>query len=229
VWNSLKYSLFVGTVFMFLNTYSCAESIEDGRIWLNLQANGSTGIDKLRWYMELQPRWREEGEHLDQVLLRPAVYYQLTEQSSAWAGYAHVVTHPAGKSAFDEHRVWQQYQYQFAPIHSIVILSRTRLEQRFIENADDTGHKLRQMFRVVAPSGVHSKLSWVFYDEYFVNLNHTDYGARKGFDQNRTFFGGNWAINPHAKFEFGYLNQLVKTKQADLVNHVLSSSISVSF
>lgn len=225
----LKHSLFISTVLMFLNTHACAESVEDGRVWLNLQANGSTSIDKLRWYMELQPRWREEGEHLDQVLLRPAVYYQLTEQSSAWAGYAHVVTHPASKSAVDEHRVWQQYLYQFAPIQNIAIQSRTRLEQRFIENADDTGHKLRQMFRAVAPSGVHPKLSWVFYDEYFINLNHTDYGARKGFDQNRAFLGGNWVLYPDAKLEIGYLNQYVKTKQADLVNHVFSTTLNFSF
>jgi len=211
-----------------LPTYA-DDTEEDGRVWLNILANGATGIDKLRWYMELQPRWREEGSRLDQTLLRPAIYYKLTEQSSLWAGYAYVVTDPAGKSAFDEHRVWQQYLYQFAPIRNISIQSRTRFEQRYIENSDDTGYKFRQMLRVVTPSGVHSKLSWVFYDEYFVNLNHTDYGARKGFDQNRAFLGGNWALNPDTKLEIGYLNQYVNTKQADLMNHVFSTTLNFSF
>ncbi|WP_036302350.1 DUF2490 domain-containing protein [Methylotenera sp. L2L1] len=219
----------MSTIFIFCNTHAYAESVEDGRVWLNILANGATGIDKLRWYMELQPRWREEGSRLDQTLLRPAIYYKLTEQSSLWAGYAYVVTDPSGKSAFDEHRVWQQYLYQFAPIDNVSIQSRTRLEQRFIENSDDTGHKLRQMFRVVTPSGVHFKLSWVFYDEYFINLNNTDYGAQKGFDQNRAFLGGNWALYPDTKLEIGYLNQYVKTKQADLVNHVLSTTLNFSF
>ncbi|MDP2153433.1 MAG: DUF2490 domain-containing protein [Methylotenera sp.] len=203
--------------------------VEDGRIWLNLNATGALPSEGWRWYAELQPRWREEGSHLDQTLLRPAIYYKLTEQSSIWAGYAHVVTHPASRSAFDEHRLWQQYLYQFAPINNIAIQSRTRLEQRFIENSDGTGHKLRQMLRLVAPSGVHPKLSWVFYDEYFLNLNNTDYGAQKGFDQNRAFLGGNWTLNPEAKIELGYLNQYVKTKQANFMNHVFSTTLIFSF
>jgi hypothetical protein len=224
-----KYSLLIGSVLMFLTTRACAESVEDGRAWLNLTVTGALPTEGWRWYAELQPRLREEGAHLDQVLMRPAVYYQLTEQSSIWAGYAHVVTHPAGKSAFDEHRLWQQYLYQFAHINNIAIQSRTRLEQRFIENADDTGHKLRQMLRFVASSGVHPKLSWVFYDEYFINLNNTDYGAQKGFDQNRAFLGGNWTLNPEAKIELGYLNQYVKTKQANFMNHVFSTTLIFSF
>jgi len=69
----------------------------------------------------------------------------------------------------------------------------------------------------------------VFYDEYFINLNHTDYGARKGFDQNRAFLGGNWALNPDTKLEIGYLNQYVNTKQADLMNHVFSTTLNFSF
>lgn len=227
--HNIKHGFFVALVSMLINTGAYADSIEDGRFWFNIQANGATGINKLRWYMEVQPRVRDEGAHLDQLLLRPAVYYQLTEQSSIWAGYAHVVTHPASKSAFDEHRVWQQYLYQFAPIHNISIQSRTRLEQRFIESSDDTGHKLRQMFRVVMPSGISPKLSWVFYDEYFINLNHTDYGAQRGFDQNRAFIGANWAISDLAKFEFGYLNQRINAEPADRVNHVLSSTLNFTF
>lgn len=229
VWYVLKNTLLINAVLLSVITNAYAETIEDGRAWLNLTLTGALPAENWRWYAELQPRLREEGSHLDQVLLRPAIYYNLTKQSSVWAGYAHVITHPAGKSAFDEHRLWQQYLYQFSPVGDLAIQSRTRVEQRFIENSDDTGYKLRQMFRVMMPSGIDSRLSWVLYDEYFINLNQTDYGAQKGFDQNRAFVGANWTITPQAKFEFGYLNQHVKTKHADLVNHVLSSTFNFSF
>jgi hypothetical protein len=207
-----------------------AESIEDGRFWFNVNATGPTALENLRWYAELQPRWRYEGEQLDQVLLRPALSYALNKQASLWLGYAFVVTHPDGKPSFDEHRYWQQFLYNFTPIHSLNIQSRTRLEQRYIEDSSETGHKLRQMFRFTLPSHFSPKLQWVFYDEYFVNLNDTDYGAVRGFDQNRAFVGVNWEANAQAKLEVGYLNQFVnRSNNIDLENHVLSTSLILKF
>lgn len=207
-----------------------ADTIEDGRFWFNVNATGPTVLENLRWYAELQPRWREEGAQLDQVLLRPALSYALNEQASVWLGYAFVVTHPDGKPSFDEHRYWQQFLYNFTPIHSLNIQSRTRLEQRHIEDSSDTGHKLRQMFRFTLPSNINPKLQWVFYDEYFVNLNDTDYGAVRGFDQNRAFVGVNWEVSAQAKLEVGYLNQFVnRSNNIDLENHVLSTTLFLKF
>jgi hypothetical protein len=212
-----------------LPTYA-DDTEEDGRFWFNVNATGAMPLENWRWYAELQPRWRQEGKHLDQVLVRPAVSYALSKQASVWLGYAYVVTHPASKPAFEENRIWQQFLYNFSPIHSLNIQSRTRYEQRFIENSVDTGYKLRQMFRFTLPSGLSPQLQWVLYDEYFVNLNDTDYGAQKGFDQNRAFIGGNWALNPNAKLEIGYLNQYVnRHKNIDAENHVLSTTLMLTF
>lgn len=209
---------------------SCvADTEEDGRFWLTVNATGQLPAERWHWYAELQPRWRHEGSALDQVIIRPAVYYALTEHSSLWAGYAHVVTHPAGRSAFEENRLWQQYLYNFEPIYDVKIQSRTRVEQRWLENSDDTGYKLRQLVRLTTPSSLHPKLTWVAYDEYFINLNSTDYGARKGFDQNRAFFGANWALSQHAKLELGYLNQYVNGRTANAENHVLSTTLNLFF
>ena len=212
-----------------LPTYA-DDTEEDGRFWFNVNATGAMPLENCRWYAELQPRWRQEGEHLDQVLVRPAVSYALSKQASVWLGYAYVVTHPVGKPAFEENRLWQQFLYNFYPIHSLNIQSRTRYEQRFIENSVDTGFKLRQMFRFTLPSGLNPQLQWVLYDEYFVNLNDTDFGAQKGFDQNRAFIGGNWAFNPNTKLEIGYLNQYVnRHNNSDVENHVLSTTLMLTF
>ncbi|MDP3207012.1 MAG: DUF2490 domain-containing protein, partial [Methylotenera sp.] len=62
------------------------------------------------------------------------------------------------------------------------------------------------------------------------NLNDTDFGTQKGFDQNRAFIGGNWAFNPNAKLEIGYLNQYVNLhKNSDTENHVLSTTLMLTF
>jgi Protein of unknown function (DUF2490) len=207
-----------------------ADTIEDGRYWFAVNATGHTAVDNLRWYAELQPRWRYEGAQFDQVLLRPALSYALNEQASVWLGYAYVVSHPDGKPSFDEHRYWQQFLYNFSPIHSVSIQSRTRIEQRHLEDSSDTGHKIRQLLRLTLPSQLSPSLQWVVYDEYFVNLNDTDYGAVRGFDQNRAFVGVNWALNPTARVEVGYLNQYVNRHQnIDLENHVFSTTLMLKF
>lgn len=206
-----------------------ADVEEDGRFWLNVNAVGPLPAENWRWYAELQPRWRNEGSHFDQLLIRPAIFYALNEKTSVWIGYANVASHPAGKSSFEENRVWQQLLHHFDAVGSVAIQSRTRLEQRFIEHSEDTGHKLRQMLRLTLPSSLSPKLHWVAYDEYFINLNDTDYGARQGFDQNRAFLGMNWAFDTDLKFEIGYLNQYVNGTRTDLSNHVLSGTINLFF
>jgi hypothetical protein len=206
-----------------------AETIEDGRVWLNLNMIGPLPAENWRWYAELQPRWREEGENFDQVLIRPAVLYDFNKQTSAWLGYANVITDPAGRKSFEEHRVWQQILHNFTPMGEVKIQSRTRLEQRFIENSHKTGHKIRQMLRVTVPSGISPRLLLVAYDEYFLNLNDTDYGAERGFDQNRAFVGVNWALDHHMKLEMGYLNQYVNGQRTDQMNHVLSGTLLMNF
>ncbi len=224
----VRYLLITAICGLFSMSVSASPD-EDGRAWFTVNAIGSLPAKNWHWYAEIQPRFREEASEFDQVIIRPAVFYNTSKQSSIWAGYAHVVTDPAGRSSFDEHRVWQQFLHNFQPIGSVSIQSRTRLEQRFIENSDDTGHKIRQMIRLTMPSKLHDQLTWVAYDEYFLNLNETDYGARRGFDQNRAFVGVNWAFNASARLELGYLNQYINAKNTNSMNHVVSTMINLFF
>jgi hypothetical protein len=216
-------------LFGLFSTCASASPDEDGRAWLTVNAIGPLPAKNWHWYAELQPRFREEASEFDQVLTRPAVFYNTSKQSSIWAGYAHVVTDPIGQPSFEEHRVWQQLLHNFQPIGAVSIQSRTRLEQRFIENADDTGHRIRQMIRLTMPSKLHDQLTWVAYDEYFLNLNETDYGASRGFDQNRAFVGINWAFNPSVRLEVGYLNQYINNQNTNNMNHVLSTMFNLFF
>ena len=105
-----------------------ADTEEDGRIWFNLNAQGKLSAEGWNWYAEIQPRWRDEGAHLDSVLLRPAIFYKLSAKSSIWLGYANVTNHPAGRSASEENRLWQQYTYNFDPFQTFALQSRTRFE-----------------------------------------------------------------------------------------------------
>lgn len=230
--NFIKNHIALSTLLILLMItplFAVAETKEDGRFWININMMGHMPAENWRWYAEVQPRWREEGSNFDQLLIRPAVLYDLNKQTSVWLGYANVITDPANRSSFEEHRVWQQLLHNFQPIGGLTIQSRTRLEQRFIENSNKTGHKIRQMIRLTAPSGISPKLLWVAYDEYFLNLNDTDYGAERGFDQNRAFVGVNWTLDQQLKLEVGYLNQYINGSQTDLMNHVISSTMAITF
>lgn len=216
-------------VFVFSNNVAHAEIEEDGRLWLNVNAKGKLPVEGLNWYAEIQPRWREEGKNFDQLLIRPAIFYKLSGKSSIWLGYANVNSHPAGRSTTTEDRLWQQFTYQFDPIADVSITSRTRFEQRWLDNTNDTGYRLRQMIKAARPIASVPNLSWVVSDEYYINANDTDWGARSGFDQNRLFLGGAYKINPTAKIEMGYLNQYVNGAKVDRMNHVLSTTVEMSF
>ncbi len=214
---------------VFTQSIASAETIEDDRIWLNINARGSLPIEDLGWYAELQTRWREEGKDFDQLIVRPALFYKLSPKSSIWLGYGNITTHPAGKSNINEDRLWQQFSYNFDSIADTSISSRTRFEQRWQDNGDDVGYRLRQMIKLSRPIASVPNLSWVISDEYFINTNNTDWGARSGFDQNRLFLGGAYKINREAKIEMGYLNQYVNGRNFDRSNHALSTTAELNF
>lgn len=202
---------------------------EDGGYWFNLHMQGDLPMQNSGWSMDTNPRYRNEGKHLDYIYLRPAVFYKLNERSSLWLGHDRIIGHSAGKSAYYETRWYEQFQYQFNPISSVTFGSRSRLEERRRGGFQKTGHRLRQMIKANLPLKFHSKLSVVVYDELFVNLNHTDWGAKQGIDQNRIFIGGNWRLNKHTYFEAGYLNQFVNKTAVNLENHVVSATLGFKF
>ena len=204
-----------------------ADTEEDGRFWLNINAQGALPVENLSWYAEIQPRWKEEGREFDQLLIRPAVLYKLSKQSSVGLGYAHVTTHKKSGNQ-EENRLWQQFTYNFEPIETITLQSRTRLEQRHMEDASDTSHRLRQMLRVTRPFASNLAVSLVMWDEVMFNFNDTDWGARSGFDQNRLFLGASWQVN-RAKIEVGYINQYINASNIDKENHVLSTTLGFNF
>jgi hypothetical protein len=206
-----------------------AQSQEDGRYWMNLNLQGKVYGDNFYWNMDIHPRWREGVSHFDTLIMRPSVFYKFTPKTSVWIGYDTITFHPDGQESYQENRLWEQWMYQFDPIGRVNITSRSRLEQRDREDYRDIAHRWRQMFRFTAPSGFNQKLSWVVYDELFINLNTNSWISRRGIDQNRLFLGGNWKFDDNVNAEIGYLNQQVNGKTFDQENHVFSTTLRFNF
>lgn len=206
-----------------------AETIEDGRYWFSLYTQGPLPKENFYWSLDIHPRWREEGRHFDTLILRPSLIYKITPKTSIWTGYDTINNHPAGQSSFQENRLWEQVMHQFEPFGALTLTVRTRFEQRDREDYSDIGHRLRQMVRATTPSSLHQQLSWVVWNELFINLNQTDWGVMRGTDQNRLFLGANWKFDELSNLEVGYINQYVNGKTIDRENHIISSTIRFNF
>jgi len=202
---------------------------EDVQAWF---ATFATKALDDRWiaYMEVQGRFGDDIGRLSQTLLRPAVGYRLSSNMSIWAGYGYIETERVNADDIQEHRIWQQALWNAGEVFGAAVTSRTRLEQRLIESADDTGWRLRQFVKFSRPFENNVDLNAVTYVEGFFALNDTDWGAEAGFDQLRLFAGIGREIARGVRFEGGYLNQYIRSPRgSDRANHILSINFFLDF
>lgn len=215
------------------NVSNAIASDDDTGAWAILSTSNSIYRDgqetDWRYGFDTQFRHFNRGNGSNQYVLRPSIGYVLQNKVSLWAGYGYFLTDPDGGSSRHEHRWWQQVQLPARQYERFSLTLRTRLEERVIENADDTGLRLRQQFQAAAPIG-NGELSLILSLEPFFNLRDTDAGARSGFDQNRTYAGIRMPLANSASLEAGYMHQYINRSGAeDAVNHLGMLHLRVKF
>ena len=177
-----------------------ARAEADLQAWTLLTLQGHM-TSRSRLYAELQPRVALVPDaHLDRLLVRAALGWDLGREITVWLGYAWTPTFPAG--FVDEKRPFQQLTIGTRGAAG-AMQNRTRIEQRFIEGSD-LSLRLRHMLRVQRPVEAGSRWLLVAYDELFVNLNDATGGPSAGFDQNRTYVGAGRVID-RVTLEAGYM------------------------
>lgn len=203
-----------------------AATVQDEQVWLNLTAMGSIK-DELIYFAEIQPRFGDGVSRLDQAILRPAIGVKLSPTVSLYQGYARVITPREGARDLREHRSFQQLSWIMGKPWGGEFASRSRLEQRWRNDGGDTGFRAREMLRLEIPVAKNG-LAALGYAEAFIALNDTDWGARGGFDQLRSFIGAEIPLAGKSTIELGYLNQTInQTAGRTRMNHVLSISLFV--
>ena len=193
---------------------------QDFQLWSPVYLTVSHGKKIQGWY-EVQPRFGGNVSQVNQLLLRTALGYKLTQDWSVWQGYAWT---PAFVPVFtNENRIYQQLLY-IRKFPRVGIVSRNRLEQRWIENVPGTAVRLRMLLRGQIPFDEAQVWSIVVQDEFFVNFNSPPNGPAAGFDQNRLFVGFNRKVNEHLLVDTGYQIQTINTREPgfiDNINHIL--------
>jgi hypothetical protein len=206
----------------------------DFRLWAPVYLNVKLPSRFLA-YMEVNTRFADDVSMIDQLILRPALGYQLTENLSIWQGYGWVGNYnqPTGPRHFEENRIFQQAIYT-DKFSNFKFMARTRMEERWIDHAAGTALRFRQMLKVSYPLPMAPDWALVGYDEIFINLNsvdtydearHGSKGPGAGIDQNRFFLGVNKTFNQYFNVDLGYQNQMLnsRTKEgnSNLINHML--------
>lgn len=203
-----------------------AATREDEQVWLNLTAMGSIRGD-LVYFAEVQPRVGDGVSRIDQALFRGALGWKAAPSLTLYQGFAHIVVPVEGGTDVNEERSFQQISWTLGKPWGGELSSRTRLEQRWRSDGTDMGWRAREMLRYEKPVRPGSDaVNALVYAEGFVALNDTDWGARAGFDQLRSFAGVELGLPGASTLEVGYLNQLVNQRAGNQrVNHIASITL----
>jgi len=226
---AILFAIFLNQLLTFSQSTLHAQTVNDTGQWLALFANGDIDSEdsrhRFKWWFDGHTRFFDDTGGFGQSIVRPGIGYALGDSAAVvWAGYGWIRSSPASNADFDEHRIWQQITWS-ENIDSTTLGLRSRLEQRFLETGSDTGWRARQLVSLRRPLERAPRLSMVVWDELFIHLNDTNWGANAGFDQNRVFLGFGLKIDPRSahRIEVGYLNQYVnRSTGTDLSNHLLS-------
>ena len=76
--NYINYLVYILTSFMLTYSPLIKAMDEDSRLWQAFIAEGNITKD-LRWYAEVQARWKDDVKNFDQGFLRPALNFALSD------------------------------------------------------------------------------------------------------------------------------------------------------
>lgn len=183
---------------------------------------GDHPIGNSRWGAHLEGQWRRANLGLtsQQILLRPAVNFQLNKKVMLTGGYGFVETYRYGdypvKESFLEHRTYEQAQIT-QKFLGLDFQNRLRLEQRHILGyAARYENRFRYMLRTNIP--LKNKRYYIgLYDEVFYNFGKNV--SFNVFDQNRAYAALGRNLAHQTRFEVGFLEQTVQHRDGRVFEH----------
>jgi hypothetical protein len=203
---------------------AAAPARADDQLWLQGVAQGPINGKLITW-LEVQPRFSLDPLRTTQFFVRPAIGVQVNPGTSLLFGYMYAESYPEGRPAVQEHRIWQQALIRLAGTpKKAVLMSRTRLEERFVVGNDDSALRLRQFLRGQVWVG-DDGWSLIAVSEAFFGFESTSWGQNAGFEQMRNFFGVGVPLSKRVTLEAGYLNQWLIRPGQDRDNNVISVSL----
>lgn len=223
-----KAPAFLGASLALAAAPAVAQNTHDEAVWINTTVSGRAA-DRVVFFAEVQPRVTDGVTRLSQLLLRPAIGWEVSDRVSVYQGYAHVIEPLENGPDRTEDRLFQQVTWNVGKLGTVEIQSRTRLEQRWRSDGDGMSLRARQLVRVEQPLAPGDKrLAMVGSIEGFAGLTSAEWRGTTGFDQVRTFVGLEIPLAGSSTIEAGYLNQTrdAPGRRVDMT-HVLSLTFAI--
>ncbi len=205
----LKY-YFTFVLIIGLHTVQFAQKTDVGN-WFMYFGNQKIN-DKWSFWNEVQYRNYNFAGDLEQLLLRTAIGYTLSDNNSTvHLGYGFIRSEPYisgtnNKKVVNEHRIYQQFMTK-QQVGRVFLTHRYRFEQRFVE--DIFKLRLRYFLSAQIPLNNASLVPKTFYlsayNELFANLKSPI------FDRDRLYGGVGYVINPALRLEIGFLHQFYES------------------
>ena len=194
--------------------------------------------DKSPWGLHFDGQVRRQGigQKWQQLLIRPGINYDLSDNLQVSSGYAFIKSHPYGDVpaplTTPEHRLWQQLIVKHKA-GRVGLTHRYRLEQRFvgIKVPNDNGqgrldrydyrNRFRYFLKGVVPvardTQGRTKYYIGMYNEFMLNFGA---GLRNNiFDQNRAYAAFGFRVPKLGNVEVGYLQQTVQQGNGRVIEY----------
>ncbi|MFN7397604.1 MAG: DUF2490 domain-containing protein [Sandaracinobacter sp.] len=189
-------------------------------LWLQTVAQGPVSGKIVTW-LEVQQRF---SANTDVTILRPAIGVQLNPKVQLLAGYQYQLNDREDRPDIREHRLWQQALIRLAGTPGkATLVSRTRLEQRFVVDQSDDTMRVRQFVR--GQVWLDPRWSLIGAGEAFIGLEDTSWGQREGVEQTRLFAGAAHALTPRLTLEAGLQDQRFIRPGPDRTNRTVNLSL----
>lgn len=200
---------------------------QDAQLWLS--AGVSVALDD-RWALdgETAQRFSDDDGGLYESQYVVTLGHEVADGVTLTGGYNRVVARDRTGITSLESRPRQQVTFPLVSIGAGRLSGRVRLEQRFRNDGDDTGHRVRPQIRYTLPlseGGTRLNLS----NESYFNFNTTDFGQIGGYERMRHAISLSIPVNNALGVEIGYLNQLRLNRGApDEMAHAATIALSMS-
>ena len=209
-------------LFAGLNIPAIASASNDGvEFWLNpsiaTDLDSNTGIE-----IETAQRFRSAADGRDDTYFIRLWVNQKVADNVTLSGALEQRVNDGGP---DERRIIQQMSTRHGPLRT-----RLRLEQRFVDDSDRMGLRLRPRLGVAIPLGADS--AWTFKSdaELFFTLRSTSIGGTHGLTGVRTQVGLSYDVNDNFSLSLVYLRQQdIRKDRPDTVGHAPLLGIEYSF
>lgn len=183
--------------------------------WTSFSLIGSLGSvspdwRNFKWYVRDQIRLRHDNPpsawRMYEDLLWVGLGYQVDPHFLLGVGYAHTWLHPLGQPAYQENRPYLEAVFTHEALGGKWV-SRTRLEERVLQQGSEIGVRLREALTWSHPAHFIAEGADVYVgEELMVCPNYSVFGPA-GFCQNRLLTGLTYRLSHSLGVDLGYLGQ----------------------